>query len=208
MAAWREDLPSRCLSLLEEVKDFIKKRGVFFVLRPHLHNAFLNVPSKEFSLQNAGLGRKTVVFSSKGSFVDVKEKLEIVYPKLKDGGGFELLRMGSPNAKLALINPSAGGYSMPFLRDAAGLGHCGSLQDWEAPATYGAKKATKILHHRLCLWQGQRRKTVTLCPDSLEFSEPLCSLLCVSMGSFAFSSTLLFFIRICFIMYCDILRIF
>ena len=77
---------------------------------------------QKIALQNDRLGRRKVVFPSKGSFVDVKEKLEIVYPKLKDGGGFELLRMGSPSSKLTLIYPPAGGYSVPFLRDAAGLG--------------------------------------------------------------------------------------
>ena len=50
-----------------------------------------------------------------------KEKRESVYPKLKDAGGFELLRMGSPNAKLFLINPPAGGYSVPVLWDTVGL---------------------------------------------------------------------------------------
>ena len=63
-----------------------------------------------------GWGEKKFVFSSKGTFVDVKEKLESVYPKLKDAGGFELLRTGSPNAKLFLINP------LPFLWDNAGHG--------------------------------------------------------------------------------------
>ena len=84
----------------------LKKRGnaTFLVLHPHLQNAFTK------PLQNPGLGQKKVVFSSKGSFVDAKEKLESVYPKLKDAGGFELLRMGSPNAKLFLINPPAAGY--------------------------------------------------------------------------------------------------
>lgn len=93
----------------------------FFVLRPHLQNAFLDVPRK-WLYKTPGWGKKKVVFSSKGSFVDVKEKLESIYPKLKDAGGFELLRMGSPNSKLFLINPPAGGYSVPFLRDTAGLG--------------------------------------------------------------------------------------
>ena len=32
---------------------------------------------------------------------------------------------------------------MPFLRVAAGLGHCGGLQG-EAPATYGAKRLRKF----------------------------------------------------------------
>ena len=188
----------------------------FFVLRPHLHNAFLNVPSKEFSLQSAGLGWKTVVFSSKGSFVDIKEKLESVYPKLKDGAGFELLRMGSPNAKLALINSPAGRYSVPFLRYAAGLGQTWPL--WGS--TCMKKRRRHIVRKRLqkfcmtlcwllvCVCGKDNDGRVTLCPDSLEFSEPLCSLLCVSMRSFASSSTLLFFYKNIEAEICEILRIF
>ena len=195
MASRREDLPSRCLSLLKEIKDLIethnseqsgsenvnssetaqrvsrpssslpqtqvsnqqrvmqnfrtlfapfsaggsscrrppakKPWGYFQVKETWTHDFFCLastsadcVPRRpqKIALQNVGLGRRKVVFPSRGSFVDVKEKLEIVYPKLKDGGGFELLRMGSPSSKLALIYPTAGGYSVPFLRDAAGLG--------------------------------------------------------------------------------------
>ena len=153
MAARREDLPSRCLSLLEEVKDLIethnseqscsenssesgqrvglpssslpqtrtstnqqrvmqnfrslfapyvtgasscrpppakKARGYFQVKETWTHDFFcLASTSAEYvprrpekiALQNAGLGRKRLFFSSKGSFVDVKEKLE---KKLKD----------------------------------------------------------------------------------------------------------------------------
>ena len=83
----------------------------FFVLRPHLQNAFLDVPRK-WLYKTPGWGEKSRIF---------KEKRESVYPKLKDAGGFELLRMGSPNAKLFLINPPAGGYSMRVLWDTAGL---------------------------------------------------------------------------------------
>ena len=100
---WRSERPPR-------------ETWTFFCLASSSTECVPRRPQK-IALQNAGLGRKKVIFSSKGPFVDVKEKLEIVYPKLKDGGGFELLRMGSPNAKLALINPSAGGYSMTTTED-------------------------------------------------------------------------------------------
>ena len=67
-----------------------------------------------FALQNAGLGCRKVVFHCKASFINIKTKLESVYPKLIQGGGFEILRSVSP------LLP--GGYSVSFLRDSAGLG--------------------------------------------------------------------------------------
>ena len=61
-------------------------------------------------------------FSCKGTALDLKTKLESIFPKMKASGGFELLRSGSPSSKLSLITPPSGGYSVAFLRDAAGLG--------------------------------------------------------------------------------------
>ena len=83
-----------------------------------------SVPSRaqKIALQNAGLGRRKVVFHCVASSIDVKTKLESVYPKLIKGGGFEILRSGSPTSKLSLITPPAAGYSVPFLRESAGLG--------------------------------------------------------------------------------------
>lgn len=63
-----------------------------------------------------------VLAAGKWFFIDVKTKLESVYPKLIQGGGFEILRSGSPSSKLSLITPPAGRYSVPFLRGSAGLG--------------------------------------------------------------------------------------
>ena len=82
------------------------------------------VPTRgqKIALQNAGLGRRRVVFSCKGTALNVKNKLEIVYRKLKASGGFELLRSGSPSSTLSLIPPPSGGYSVAFLRDSAVLG--------------------------------------------------------------------------------------
>jgi len=42
-------------------------------------------------------------------------------PNLIDGGGFELLRTGSPGSKLALIIPPAEGYSVPLYGTALDL---------------------------------------------------------------------------------------
>lgn len=109
-----------------------KKPGYYQVKETWTHEFFClasakatHVPSRaeKIILQNAGLGRKKVVFSCKASALDAQKVLEGVYPKLHETGGFELLRSGSPCSVLALINPpAAGGYSVPFLRDAAGLG--------------------------------------------------------------------------------------
>jgi len=58
------------------------------------------------------------------AFKQVKTKLEEEFPKLKKGGGFEILRSGfSPGKSLVLLRPPASvGYSVKFLRDESGLG--------------------------------------------------------------------------------------
>ena len=80
-------------------------------------------PSKQmkWKLQQAGLGKKRVVFHSKANATQVKRKLEEVYPKLASGCGFEILRRGMSN-ELVLIEPPPSGYSVTFLRDSADLG--------------------------------------------------------------------------------------
>ena len=54
--------------------------------------------------------------------MDVKAKLEEVYPKLKESGGFDILRRGVQTGELVYIQPPRSGYSVPFLRDTAMLG--------------------------------------------------------------------------------------
>ena len=96
-----------------------KKTGFFQVKETWTHDFFCLasktatiVPprTEKISLPNAGLGRRKVVFPCRASAVDVLKVLENVYLKLKQGGGFELLRSRSPASMLS------------FLRDAAGLG--------------------------------------------------------------------------------------
>ena len=81
------------------------------------------VPSvqKKIELQSAGLGRKKIVFSHKDDGLKFNNTLESAYPKLKLGGGFEILRSGSKN-NLVLIPAPVSGYSVPYLRDYSGLG--------------------------------------------------------------------------------------
>ena len=77
--------------------------------------------SRKLELRAAGLGRKKVVFGNKDGAIEVTKKLEAAYPKLKAGGGFEILRSGM-GSSLAFVPPPATGYSVPYLRDQAGLG--------------------------------------------------------------------------------------
>lgn len=58
--------------------------------------------AEKISLQNAGLGHRKVVSPSRASAADVLNILENAYPNLKQGGGFELLRSGSPASMLSL----------------------------------------------------------------------------------------------------------
>ena len=62
-----------------------------------------------------------MVFGNKDGAVEVSKKLEGAYPKLKAGGRFEVLRCGI-GSSLAFVPPPATGYSVPYLRDQAGLG--------------------------------------------------------------------------------------
>jgi hypothetical protein len=77
----------------------------------------------QVQLSKHGLGGKKICFNWKASVAEVKTKLEEVYPKLENGRGFEIMRRGSEQVNdVMIIQPPRSGYSVPFLRDAAGLG--------------------------------------------------------------------------------------
>ena len=82
------------------------------------------VPSRSLKtqLQAAGLGRKKVCSNGRADATEVKTTLEQSYPKLKEGGGFEILRRGPSPSELTLIPPPPSGYTVKFLRDSTGLG--------------------------------------------------------------------------------------
>ena len=86
----------------------------------------VRAPSKaeRFELQEAGLGRKKICFHSKAKFLEIRRNLEEEYPKLSQGGGFELMRTGHQGSTTTLttIIPSASEYSVLFLRESSGLG--------------------------------------------------------------------------------------
>ena len=77
---------------------------------------------EKLSLQAAGLGRKTLTFGRTDHALAFVSKIETVYPKIKTGGGFELLRSGASNKEIILITPLPSGYTVPFLRESSGIG--------------------------------------------------------------------------------------
>ncbi|CAB4032601.1 Hypothetical predicted protein [Paramuricea clavata] len=66
-------------------------------------------------LQQAGLGRKKICFNWKATAAEVKTKLEEIYPKLENGGGFEIMRRGPQANELMVIQSPRRGYSVPYL---------------------------------------------------------------------------------------------
>ena len=80
--------------------------------------------AEKFELQQCGLGRRKICFHSKASFTEFQQKLYEEYPKLKEGGGFVIMRTGlnGSNNVLTVVPSPASGYSVPFLRDCSGLG--------------------------------------------------------------------------------------
>ena len=71
--------------------------------------------------RQAGLAEKKITFRKSADSAEVLTELEEAYPRLKDGGGFELLRSGQRVKDLVLIPSPPGGYSVNFLKN-CGLG--------------------------------------------------------------------------------------
>ena len=118
---YRTPLPSPCLWQARPSAGPPTKRkrgnGVFVIKETWTH-CHSHVPSRseKFQLQDAGLRRKTIVFHRKDQPLASAEKMESVYPKLINAGGFELLRRGPSNKDLVAITPPASGYSSFFRR--------------------------------------------------------------------------------------------
>ena len=92
-----------------------------------------NVPnrSEKRALKDAGLGEFRVVFKNKrGGHVHVKETLESVFPKIKDAGGFEILRSSGTNRGLEPVDVPATGYTVQQLKETLGqaIGYIRPLQ--------------------------------------------------------------------------------
>lgn len=93
----------------------------FFCLANHMQTT---KPSRRENLvlQNAGLGQKTITFGRNDDALAFMLKIETVYPRIKSGGGFELLRSGATNKELIVICQPPSGYSVPFLKESSGIG--------------------------------------------------------------------------------------
>eukprot|EP00794_Sanderia_malayensis_P001757 gene1757-1958_t len=73
-------------------------------------------------LQEARLGRKKIVFNKGGDAIHVQSKVEEAFPKLVNGGGFEILRSAGSSSLSLIKAPRCGGYIVFFLRNLSGLG--------------------------------------------------------------------------------------
>lgn len=77
-------------------------------------------PTKK-QLTDAGLGEKRMTLTKSKDPQYFRETLYEKFPKLRDGGGFELLR-SSARIALEKICMPANGYNTQFLSDESGLG--------------------------------------------------------------------------------------
>ena len=72
-------------------------------------------------LIRAGLGLQQLSFYLHGDSLDFYEDIACAYPKLKSGGGLELLRSCEGNSKqLAIIPPPPAGYTVLYLKSIMG----------------------------------------------------------------------------------------
>lgn len=74
---------------------------------------------------SAGLGRRKIVCPNKNaSHFEFQKFLEAEFPKLKAGGGFELIRAvgGGGKRRLQVIPPGPEGYNIPYVRGVVGSG--------------------------------------------------------------------------------------
>ena len=68
-------------------------------------------------LQLAGLGERKVSFNVDADNWEIREELQYNFPKLRDSGGFELLRLSEGGGKiLQSIACPKNGYCVPYLR--------------------------------------------------------------------------------------------
>ena len=90
-----------------------------FVCLPNVDCNTVPNRSEKASLRDAGLGDQRVVFTNKkGGHDHVKQTLESAYPKIEEGGGFQILRSNGRRLEAIGIPPT--GYTVPYLKDTLG----------------------------------------------------------------------------------------
>ena len=73
--------------------------------------------SDRVTLKLAGLGEKRFTLDCCATAQELYDVLEYQFPKLKDGGGFELLRTGEGGSReLEVVRMPAGGYTTEYLK--------------------------------------------------------------------------------------------
>ena len=87
----------------------------------------LVVPSRE---RNVICGRKKNYFDKYGGYQQLQSSLLKEFPKLSEGGGFQLLRSSGARRSLDLIPIPTMGYDIPYLKDCLGqaIGYVRLLQ--------------------------------------------------------------------------------
>lgn len=71
-------------------------------------------------LYRAGLGKRQLSFMENGDSNEIHDEIMETFPKLKEGGGYELLRVndvGGQRRELLLIPPLAEGYTVNYLKE-------------------------------------------------------------------------------------------
>ena len=73
--------------------------------------------TERMKLKLAGLGERRFAVDAKANAQELYDELEFQFPKLKDGGGFELLRASEGGWKgLEVIDIPSGGYTCDYLK--------------------------------------------------------------------------------------------
>ena len=72
--------------------------------------------NEKAKLSMAGLGEKRIMFDKNGKWPHINQKLLEAFPKLKDGGGYELLRAEDSRKTLILLPCPPGGYTITYLK--------------------------------------------------------------------------------------------
>lgn len=72
--------------------------------------------AEKIELAVAGLGEKKIEFDKNGDSNHVHERLIKNFAKLKDGGGYEIMRSTDRKGSLSVIPMSPGGYSVAYLQ--------------------------------------------------------------------------------------------
>ena len=87
----------------------------FLCLSSRFHNQVPGLQEKE-NLRVAGLGEQRVQIGVQATALQLHEKLLMVFPKLKEAGGYELLRCLPNSRTLVQISPPAGGHNPQTLK--------------------------------------------------------------------------------------------